>query len=102
MLAGAQPGLEPVSQKLAELGPVRDLTTGGYFEGSAGIHKLVTGLLGRRLSTAIVKANLSVLMGRLGRPWPCHGHGWGSQGEEAVGEDGGGEDEEGEGGDVEG
>ena len=93
VLAGAQPGLGPVSQKLAELGPVWDLTTGGYFEGSAGIHKLVsqmtdswatkqvlatgrppgegersmtTGLLRRRLSTAIVKANLSVLMGRLG------------------------------------
>merc|ERR1719319_1723467 len=91
--AGAKPGLGPVSQKLAELGPVWDLTTGGHFEGSAGIHKLVsqmtdswatkqvlatgrppgegersmtTGLLRRRLSTAIVKANISVLLGRLG------------------------------------
>ena len=93
MLAGAEPGRGRVSQKLAELGPVWDLTTGGYFEGSTGVHKLIgvmtdswakkqllatgrppgegelsltTGLLRRRLSTAIVKANMSVLLGRLG------------------------------------
>ena len=90
-LAGAQPGQGRVSQKLAELGPVWDLTTGGYFEGSEGVHKLVkemveawcrkqllatgrppgegeksmtTGLLRRRLSTAIVKANISVVLSR--------------------------------------
>ena len=90
-LAGAPPGQGRVSQRLAELGPVWDLTTGGYFEGSEGVHKLVkemgdawckkqllatgrppgdgeksmtTGLLRRRLSTAIVKGNLSVLLGR--------------------------------------
>ena len=67
------------------------LTTGGYFEGSTGAHKLIgvltdswakkqllatgrppdkgeinltTGLMRRRLSTAIVKANMSVLLGR--------------------------------------
>ena len=92
-LAGAQPGQGRVSQKLAELGPVWDLTTGGYFEGSSGLHQLIgclteawarkqvlatgrppgegersmtTGLLRRRLSAAIVKANTSVLLGRLG------------------------------------
>ena len=91
VLAGALPGQGRVSQRLAELGPVWDLTTGGYFEGSEGVHKLIkemgdawckkhllatgrppgdgeksmtTGLLRRRLSTAIVKANLSVLLGR--------------------------------------
>ena len=93
VLAGAQPGQGPVSQKLAEVGPVWDLTTGGFFEGSAGVHRLVgqltdswatkqllatgrppgegqksttVGLMRRRLSTAIVKANTSVLLGRLG------------------------------------
>ena len=93
VLAGAEPGRGRVSQKLAELGPVWELTTGGYFEGSTGVHRLIgvltdswakkqflatgrppgegelslkTGLLRRRLSTAIVKANMSVLLGRLG------------------------------------
>ena len=92
-LAGAEPGQERVGQKVAELGPVWDLTTGGYFEGSSGVHKLIgeltdswarkqllatgrppgedqlsltTGLLRRRLSTAIVKDNMLVLLGRLG------------------------------------
>ena len=95
-LAGAQPGQGRVSQKLAELGPVWDLTTGGYFEGSEGVHKLVkemmeawcrkqllatgrppgegeksmtTGLLRRRLSTAIVKANISVVLSRGRHRW---------------------------------
>ena len=80
-----------VSQKLSELGPVLDITTGGYFEGSDGVHKLVkimadswsrkqvlaTGrppgegqqsatvsLLRKRLSSANVKANISVLLDR--------------------------------------
>ena len=35
-LAGAVAG-----QKVSELGPVLDITTGGYFEGSDGLHKLV-------------------------------------------------------------
>ena len=92
-MAGAEPGRGRVSQKLAELGPVWELTTGGYFEGSEGVHKLIgvlrdswaqkqllttgrpagegeisqtIGLMRRRLSTAIVKANISVLLGRLG------------------------------------
>ena len=40
-MAGAEPGRGRVSQKLAELGPVWELTTGGYFEGSEGVHKLI-------------------------------------------------------------
>ena len=40
-LGGATPGQGRVSQRLAELGPVWDLTVGGYFEGSEGVHKLV-------------------------------------------------------------
>ena len=32
VLAGAPPGQGRVSQRLAELGPVWDLTTGGYFD----------------------------------------------------------------------
>ena len=89
-MAGSEPGRDRVSQKLAELGPVWELTTGGYFEGSEGVHKLIgvlrdswakkqllttgrpagegeisqtIGLMRRRLSTAIVKANISVLLG---------------------------------------
>ena len=122
VLAGALPGQGRVSQRLAELGPVWDLTTGGYFEGSEGVHKLIkemgdawckkhllatgrppgdgeksmtTGLLRRRLSTAIVKANLSVLLGRTS----MMGDG---KREEAVGEDGGDECKEREGGGLEG
>ena len=41
MLAGAPPGQGRVAQRLAELGPVWDLTTGGYFEGREGVHKLI-------------------------------------------------------------
>ena len=86
-LAGAVAGQGRVSQKLSELGPVLDITTGGYFEGSGGLHKLVKimgdswskkqllatgrppgegqlsatiGLLRKRLSTA----NISVLLNR--------------------------------------
>ena len=39
-LAGAEPGQERVGQKVAELGPVWDLATGSYFEGSSKFHKL--------------------------------------------------------------
>ena len=42
MLAGAEQCWGRVSQKLAEPGPVWDLTTGGYFEGSTGVHKLLS------------------------------------------------------------
>ena len=90
-MAGAIAGQGRVSQKLSELGPVLDITTGGYFEGSDGLHKLIKimgdswsrkqvlatgrppgegqlsttiGLLRKRISTAIVKANISVLLDR--------------------------------------
>ena len=36
-LAGADAGQGRVSQKLSELGPVLDISTGGYFEGSDGL-----------------------------------------------------------------
>ena len=76
---------------MSELGRVLDITTGGYFEGSDGLHKLIKimgdswskkqllatgrppgdgqlsatiGLLRKRLSTAIVKANISMLLNR--------------------------------------
>ena len=79
----------PLQQMIFELGPVWDLTTGGHFEGSDGLHKLVQamgdawckkellatgrppgegeksstiGLLRRRMSTAIVKGNISILL----------------------------------------
>ena len=90
-LGGAAPGQGRVSQRLTELGPVWDLTVGGYFEGSEGVHKLVQAMgeawcrkqllangrlpgdgeksviisyIRKRLLTAIVKGSLSVLLNR--------------------------------------
>ena len=91
---GEVQGRGPVSRRLGEFGKVVDLCFGGYGEASQGVHKLVdimanqrvrslaltngrappanqlgieTSLIRRRLSTAVVRANQTLLLTRLGQ-----------------------------------
>ena len=89
---GFQPGMGPTVRKLSEFPPVLDLVFGAYGETSEGVKSLldhlvkarlqkqnlrrgttaaakessiVTGYLRRRLSTAVIRANVSCLLDRL-------------------------------------